>query len=150
MHPTVPLFLGVLRKLLKYIGNFFNFFQYCCICKNNNLENSQNGDKNMHAAKHSDNFAEDKYAHDEEVRFRAAVRRNRLLGLWAADLMGLAERERYAGEIVDLYFKMPDDEAAVRRIAGDLSAAGREVPLHDIRVKMTELLFEAVQDAEIP
>ncbi len=69
---------------------------------------------------------ESKYAHDEELKFRVIARRNRLLGTWAARLMGLSEAEAdaYAKEVIRADFEEAGDEDVIRKVLGDLTAAG--------------------------
>jgi hypothetical protein len=71
---------------------------------------------------------ESKFAHDEEMRFRITARRNRLLGAWAARQMGLSdvESESYAREVVHSDFEEAGDHDVVRKVLGDLTAAGIE------------------------
>jgi hypothetical protein len=71
---------------------------------------------------------ESKFAHDEEMRFRITARRNRLLGEWAARRMGLseAETESYAKDVVRSDFEEAGDHDVVRKVLGDLTAAGIE------------------------
>ena len=69
---------------------------------------------------------EAKFAHDEEMQFRISARRNRLLGEWAARQMGLseAETESYAKDVVRSDFEEAGDHDVVRKVLGDLTAAG--------------------------
>ena len=69
---------------------------------------------------------ETKFAHDEEMKFRIAARRNRLLGHWAARQMGLsdAEADSYAKDVVRSDFEEAGDHDVVRKVLGDLTAAG--------------------------
>jgi hypothetical protein len=70
---------------------------------------------------------EAKYARDEEMQFRIIARRNRLLGEWAARLMGLteAEADAYAKDVIRADFEEAGDEDVIRKVLGDLTAAGR-------------------------
>ncbi len=88
---------------------------------------------------------EDKYAHDQELEFKANARRNKLLGLWAAGLMGLSgdEVEAYAKEVVKADFEEAGDEDVFRKVRGDLDAKGVDVTDHEIRHQMSRLLDEA-------
>ncbi|MDU8911466.1 DUF1476 domain-containing protein [Aestuariicoccus sp. MJ-SS9] len=85
---------------------------------------------------------ENKYAHDEEMKFKAEARRNKLLGLWAADLMGKSEAEAadYAKEVIKADFEEAGHEDVVRKVAGDL---GELSSPEAIRAKMDELLVVA-------
>lgn len=82
---------------------------------------------------------ENKYAHDEEMKFRAEARRNKLLGLWAAELLGKTgdEADQYAKEVVLSDFEEAGHEDVVRKVAGDL---GDLADADTIRSKMDELL----------
>lgn len=88
---------------------------------------------------------EEKFAHDAELRFRAVARRNKLLGLWAAGLMGLSgeEAENYAKEIVRADFAEPGDEDVFRKIRQDFDRTGVQQSDHQIRRTMEELMDEA-------
>lgn len=85
---------------------------------------------------------ENKFAHDEEVEFRAVARRNRLLGEWAAGLMGLSAEhvDEYARAVVKSDFEQPGDEDVLRKVWKDLSASGAKVTEGAVRGKMDELL----------
>jgi len=88
---------------------------------------------------------ENKYAHDAEMQFKAEARRNRLLGLWAAEKMGLsgAEAEAYAKSVVIADFEEAGDEDVYRKVAGDLAGKALSVPEAEIRRQMRELMVEA-------
>ena len=85
---------------------------------------------------------EDKYKHDQELQFKVEVRRNKLLGLWAAELLGRsgAEADAYAKEVVASDFEEPGDADLVRKLLGDLEKQGIEMSEHRLRKKMDELL----------
>ena len=85
---------------------------------------------------------ENKFAHDAEMQFRAEARRNKLLGLWAAGLMGKSgdEAEAYAREVVKADFEEAGTEDVVRKVAGDL---GDKSTADEVRRKMAELLAVA-------
>jgi hypothetical protein len=87
---------------------------------------------------------EKKFAIDEEQKFKAEARRNRLLGLWAAEKLGITGEAAvtYAREAVAGAFATGGDKAVVARVAGDLSAKG--ITEDDIRRQMTELLAQAI------
>lgn len=78
---------------------------------------------------------ESKFAHDEALRFKAIARRNKLLGLWAARQLGKsgAEAETYAATVVMADFEEPGDEDIVRKVVGDLDAAG--VPAEEALIR---------------
>lgn len=86
-----------------------------------------------------ENAFENKFAHDAEMQFKAEARRNKLLGLWAAELMGKSgdEADAYAKEVIAADFEEAGDEDVYRKISGDLGDAASEA---DIRAKMTELM----------
>ena len=88
---------------------------------------------------------ENKFAHDEALRFKAEARRNKLLGLWAAEKLGKSgdEAEAYAREVIRSDFEEPGDEDVFRKIRADFDAAGIEQSDHQIRRTMEELLAEA-------
>jgi len=89
-----------------------------------------------------ENAFEAKFAHDAEMQFKAEARRNKLLGLWAADLMGKSgdDAEDYAKEVVRADFEEAGDEDVYRKVAGDLGDNADEAT---IRAKMTELMATA-------
>lgn len=93
-----------------------------------------------------ENAFENKFAHDADMQFKADARRNKLLGLWAADLMGKdgADAEAYAREVVKADFEEAGHEDVFRKVSGDLGALADEAT---IRAKMDELL--AVAKAQI-
>ena len=88
---------------------------------------------------------ETKYAHDEELRFRVIARRNRLLGAWAARLMGLsdAEADAYAKDVIRADFEEAGDEDVIRKLLGDLTAAGVETDDSNIREALSHKEAEA-------
>jgi hypothetical protein len=88
---------------------------------------------------------EAKFAHDEEMMFRVHARRNRLLGHWAADRMGLsaAEADAYAKSVVQADFEEAGDEDVVRKLLGDLISAGIEANEAEIRTALSEKGIEA-------
>ncbi len=90
---------------------------------------------------------ENKFAHDEELRFKAEARRNKLLGLWAADLLGKSgeEAEEYAKQVVLADFEEAGDQDVFRKVRGDFDAAGIEQSDHQIRRTMDELMQTAMQ-----
>lgn len=85
---------------------------------------------------------EAKFAHDADMQFRAEARRNKLLGLWAADILGKTgdEAAAYAMEVVKSDFKEAGDEDVFRKVSDDL---GGRVDETTIRAKMTELMAVA-------
>ena len=89
-----------------------------------------------------ENAFENKFAHDAEMQFKAEARRNKLLGLWAAGLLGKAgdDANAYAVEVVKSDFEEAGHEDVVRKVAGDLGDRASE---EQIRAKMAELMIEA-------
>ena len=85
---------------------------------------------------------ENKFAHDEEMKFRAQARCNKLLGLWAAELMGKTGEDAmaYAREVVKSDFEEAGHEDVVRKVSGDL---GDKATDDEIRTKMSQLLVVA-------
>lgn len=90
---------------------------------------------------------EAKFAHDTELRFKAEARRNKLLGLWAAEHMGMSEEhaKEYAAEVVAADFEEAGDEDVFRKVAADMKAKGASVSDDMIRQKMVELTATARQ-----
>lgn len=88
---------------------------------------------------------EKKFAHDEELRFKAMARRNKMLGLWAAGLLGKtgADAEAYSKEVVMADFEEPGDDDVLRKVAKDLEG---KVTEQQIRAQMAELLAQAVAE----
>lgn len=88
---------------------------------------------------------EAKFAHDQDVAFRIVARRNRLLGQWAAERMGLTPEETvaYATAVVQADFEEVGDEDVVRKLAGDLTAANVEVTDAEIRAALDAAMVEA-------
>ena len=88
---------------------------------------------------------ERKYEHDQDLRFKTNSRRNKLLGLWAAGLMGKTgdEAESYAREIVVADFEKPGHDDVIERLVNDLAAAGKPTEAHTIVKKSEQMLNEA-------
>ena len=88
---------------------------------------------------------ETKYARDEEMQFRIIARRNKLLGHWAAKLMSLseAEAESYAKDVVRADFEEAGDEDVIRKVLGDLTAAGVDCDDAKIREQLAHKTVEA-------
>ena len=85
---------------------------------------------------------ENKFAHDAQMQFKAEARRNKLLGLWAAELMSKSgdDAEAYAREVIKSDFEEAGDEDVYRKVSGDLGQLASE---EEIRAKMVELLSVA-------
>ena len=93
---------------------------------------------------------ENKFAHDEALRFKAEARRNKLLGRWAAELLGKSgeEVESYAREVVRADFEEPGDEDVFRKIRADFDAAGIDQSDHQLRRTMDDLMEEAIRQVQ--
>ncbi|MCK7615670.1 DUF1476 domain-containing protein [Roseibium sediminicola] len=93
---------------------------------------------------------ENKFAHDEELRFKANARRNKLLGLWAAELLGYEgdKAVEYAKEVVRSDFDEPGDEDVFRKIRGDFDANNVDQSDHQIRRTMDELMHTAIDQVQ--
>ena len=89
---------------------------------------------------------EKKFAHDEELRFKANARRNKLLGLWAAGQLGLSgpDADAYAKAVVVADFEEAGDDDVFRKIRKDFDAKGVTQSDQQIRTTMTDLMEEAV------
>lgn len=88
---------------------------------------------------------EDKFAHDEGLRFKAEARRNKLLGLWAAEKLGHTGEaaSAYAKEVIRSDFDEPGEEDVFRKIRGDFDRAGVSQSDHQIRRTMEDLMKTA-------
>ena len=93
---------------------------------------------------------ENKFAHDEELRFKATARRNKLLGLWAAEKLGKsgADADAYAKSVVVADFEEAGDEDVVRKVKGDFTAGGVTVSDDEVRRVMSELLIRAAEEIQ--
>jgi len=89
---------------------------------------------------------EKKFAHDEELQFKAGARRNKLLGLWAAEKLGLAgpEADAYAKEVVMADFEESGDNDVFRKLRKDFDAKSVEQSDHQIRRTMDEMMEKAI------
>jgi hypothetical protein len=92
-----------------------------------------------------ENAFENKFAHDQDMAFRVTARRNKLIGQWAAQKMGLTaeETDSYAKSVVQADFEEAGDEDVIRKLLGDLIAAGVDTSDEDVRAAMAELMVEA-------
>jgi hypothetical protein len=88
---------------------------------------------------------EAKFAHDAELRFKAEARRNKLLGIWVAELLGLGpdEAKAYAADVVASDFEEAGDEDVFRKVSTDIKAKGLSVGEDVIRQKMAQLTITA-------
>ena len=101
----------------------------------------------MSSMKDREEGFERQFAHDEEVKFKATARRNRLLGLWVAEKLGKtgADADAYAREVVKSDVEEAGEEDVFRKVAADLAAAGVEASEHQIRRRMQELMSVAIE-----
>ncbi len=90
---------------------------------------------------------EAKQARDSELEFKAMARRNKLLGFWAAELLGLSgdDADSYAKEVVMSDFDEPGDNDVLRKVLGDLQAKGVDTSEHLVRKQMDSLLGTAME-----
>jgi hypothetical protein len=91
---------------------------------------------------------EKKFAHDEELRFKATARRNKLLGLWAAEKLGKSgpEAETYAKSVVMADFQEAGDDDVLQKVRADLEANGALQGEAELRRVMTDLMARAVDE----
>jgi hypothetical protein len=88
---------------------------------------------------------EDKFARDAEFQFKVTARRNKLLGLWAAEQLKLTkeEAEAYAKSVVAADFEEAGEDDVFRKVHGDLAAKGIDVSEHTVRRAMEDTMIEA-------
>lgn len=81
---------------------------------------------------------EGKYAHDKEVEFKVAMRRNKLLGLWLAERLGKsgAAAQAYAREVIEADFERPGADDVIEKLLADARAAGLDIDEHKLRTRM--------------
>ena len=89
---------------------------------------------------------EKKFVIDEELRFKAAARRNMLLGLWVAEKLGMsgAEAKAYARSVVEAEFGEGHDAGVIRKVMGDLAAKGASIDEREIRARMDEWMAQSI------
>ena len=89
---------------------------------------------------------ENKFAHDEELKFKVEARRNKLLGLWVASMLGMSgdEATAYAREVVAAEVVGGGEAGVVRKVMGDLAAKGVAISEAQVRAKMDELMALAI------
>lgn len=94
---------------------------------------------------------ESEYAHDQDLKFRVEARRNRLVGMWAAEKLGMSgdEIEAYAKEVIKADFEEAGHEDVFRKLRADLDKARDEVSDEEIRTKMSECLEEAMNQIKV-
>lgn len=90
---------------------------------------------------------ENKYAHDEGLRFKVEMRRNKLVGLWAGELLGKEgdATTAYVKEVIESDFDEPGDDDVLRKVLGDLEGAGLGHTRDNVRAKMDALMADAKQ-----
>lgn len=86
---------------------------------------------------------EKKFAHDAEMQFKAAARRNKLLGLWLAEALGEADADAYARSVVAADLKEAGDEDVIAKVMADIAAKGVSISEADVRAKLAALGPEA-------
>ena len=93
---------------------------------------------------------EKKFAHDQELKFKAEARRNRLIGQWAAEKLGIAgdEVEAYAKSVIRADLEEAGDEDVFRKLRADLDAKGVSITDDEIRAAMQDKLAEAIEQIE--
>lgn len=102
------------------------------------VETVEKGRENMTAFNDREKAAENKYAHDQELEFRIEARRNKLLGLWAAQRMNLSglSADEYAKTLVAATVNIPGDQGLVDKVKKDLSARGVTISDLDIKAEL--------------
>ena len=93
---------------------------------------------------------EKQFAHDEELRFKATARRNKLLGLWAAEKLGKsgADADAYAKSVVLADFEEAGDDDVVRKVKKDLEAGGVQASESEIRTRLLDLTERAIDEVK--
>jgi hypothetical protein len=93
---------------------------------------------------------EKKFAHDEELRFKATARRNKLLGLWIAQKLGMSgdDAAAYAKEVVQADFEEAGEDDVFRKVRKDLDAKSVSASDQEIKTQMIDLMAQAVQQIE--
>jgi hypothetical protein len=111
---------------------------------------AQGGERPMTTFEERQKGFERKFALDEELKFKATARRNRLLGLWAAGEMGIAgdAAQAYAREVVKADLAEPGEEDVFRKLRADFDAKGVNQSDHQIRRMMAEMMSQAIAQIE--
>jgi len=101
----------------------------------------------MNSMKDRQDGFEKKFAHDEELKFKATARRNKLLGVWAAEKLGKSgsDADAYAKEVVIADFEEAGDDDVFRKVRADFDKAGVAISDHQIRHAMADLMATAVE-----
>jgi hypothetical protein len=98
--------------------------------------------------RYGENASENRFALDQDLQFKAEVRRNKLIGLWAAELLGKSDAEAYAKEVVAADFEEAGDKDVVRKLRADFDAAGVTVSTETIEAKLYEFMGLAVEQIQ--
>jgi hypothetical protein len=106
--------------------------------------------ENAMSMKDREDAYENKFAHDEALRFKAEARRNKLLGLWAAEKLGKTgdDADAYAKEVIVADIEEAGEEDVFRKVRRDFDAAGIDQSDHQIRRTMQELMAEAIEQVK--
>ena len=93
---------------------------------------------------------ENKYFHDEELRFKAVARRNKLFGIWAAGQLGKSGTavESYVGEVQRADMEEKGDADLLRKVSADLKTAGKTIPEKDLKARLEVCLKDAIRELE--
>jgi hypothetical protein len=93
---------------------------------------------------------EAKFAHDDALRFKTTVRRNRYLALWAGGLLGLSnsDAEAYVKDVIRADFEEPGDEDVIAKVLADFKAKGVAMSDKEIRDKLQDLMGQALAEIE--
>jgi len=93
---------------------------------------------------------ESKFAHDAELQFKSEARRNKLLGLWAADLMGISgdEVKEYVKAVIKSDFEEAGDDDVFRKVKADFEAKNVDQSDHQLRRTMDEFMAKAIEQVE--
>jgi len=104
----------------------------------------------MSSFKDREKAFESKFAHDQELKFKATARRNKLLGQWAADQMGLSgdDAQAYVSEVIRSDLEEPGDEDLFRKIWNDFQAKAVDQSEHQVRRQIQDLMEEAISQVE--
>ncbi|WP_445505281.1 DUF1476 domain-containing protein [Microvirga sp. G4-2] len=91
---------------------------------------------------------EKQFAHDQELRFKATARRNKLLGLWVAEQLGKTgdEADAYARTVVRADFQEPGDADVLRKVRQDLDSAGKTMGEAELGAKLQQLMAQAIEE----
>lgn len=104
----------------------------------------------MSSFKDREKAFEGKFAHDQELKFKATARRNKLLGIWAAEQLGIVgdAAEGYVAEVIKSDLDEPGDEDVFRKVWADFEAKSLDVSEHQLRRQLTDLLAVAIEQIE--